>query len=58
MSDPYQEHGYDNRTDYLADLAKEYDVPSYVVMALADALGPNEDFDGLIIMLQDAAGMF
>ena len=40
------------------DLADEYDVPSDIVMALADALGPNEDFDGLIIMLQDAAGMF
>lgn len=58
MSDPYQEHSYDSRTDYLADLAEEYDVPSDIVMALADALGPNEDFDGLIIMLQDAAGMF
>ena len=58
MSDPYVEHGYDNRADYLHSLADEYDVPMNVVMALADVLGPNEDFDGLIIGLQDAEGWF
>ena len=58
MNDPYQIHGYDSRTDYLLSLADEYDVPSYVVFALADVLGPNEDFDGLIISLEDAEGCF
>ena len=29
-----------------------------VVFALADVLGPNEDFDGLVIALEDAEGCF
>ena len=56
MVDPYHEHGYKSRSDYLESLAEEYDVPEEAVFALADVLGPNEDFDGLIITLQDAEG--
>ena len=58
MSDPYYSHGFNSRTDYLLSLADEYDVPQEVVMALADVLGPNEDFDGLITSLEDAEGYF
>ena len=50
---PYQAHGYENRRAYLESLAEEY--PADFVYALADVLGPNEDFDGLITALEDNA---
>lgn len=54
MSDNvYKRHGYDSREDYLRSLAEEYDVSEEAVMVLADMLGPNEDFDGLINALED-----
>ena len=43
----------DKRKEYLEDLASEYDVPEEIVFAVADLLGPNEDYDGLICMLED-----
>lgn len=46
--DKYQERGYANRQDYLQQLAIDYEVPVYVVLAAAELLGPSEDFDGLI----------
>lgn len=49
----YQQRGYKNRTDYLRCLSEDYGVPFYVVTTLADVLGPNEDFDGLVIELED-----
>ena len=58
MNDPYLDNGYDSRSDYLLSLADEYGVPTSVVFALADVLGPNEDFDGLVIALEDAEGYF
>lgn len=57
-NDPYLAHGYNSRSDYLLSLADEYDVPIKAILALADVLGPNEDFDGLIISLEDAEGCF
>jgi hypothetical protein len=50
---PYTANGYANRRDYLESLAEEY--PADIVFALADLLGPGEDFDGLITALEDAA---
>lgn len=47
----YTDQGYDNRADYLKQLCKEY--PERTVMALADLYGPSEDFDGLIVSLED-----
>lgn len=47
----YQANGYSCREEYIAELCEEYD--AYKVLALADLLGPNEDFDGLITMLED-----
>lgn len=41
------------RIEYLKDLAFEYDVPEDVVFMLADMLGPNEDYDGLVTELED-----
>ena len=50
----YQENGYDSREDYLNSLSEDYGVPIDAVYALADVLGPDEDFDGLVSNLQDA----
>lgn len=47
-----------SRTDYLNDLADDYGVPSDIVFMLADVLGENEDYDGLINMLEDYEYMF
>ena len=49
----YQENGYDNRRDYLRDLSETYGIDLQTVFALADILGPNEDFDGLVTALED-----
>ena len=49
----YQENGYKDRRDYLANLAEEYDVPCATVFAAAAMLGETEDFDGLLSMLED-----
>jgi len=51
MQTVYQQNGFDTRTDYLADLAEEHGDTVYI---LADLLGPNEDFDGLVTALEDA----
>ena len=53
LVNPYKENGYKDRADYLEQLASEYDAPMEVVMALADTLGPDEDFDGLVSGLRD-----
>ena len=52
--DIYREYGYDDRDDYLRSLADDYGVPEEAVQALADILGPDEDFDGLVSSLEDA----
>lgn len=51
----YTENGYENRRDYLESLADEYDVDLQAVFNLANLLGPNEDFDGLITTIEDYA---
>jgi hypothetical protein len=55
MSDKnvYQENGYENREEYLKSLSEEYGVDEDIVFVLADMLGPNEDFDGLVSELED-----
>lgn len=49
----YLEYGAESRAEYLAMLADDFDVPLSVVRAMADVLGPNEDFDGLVTSLED-----
>jgi hypothetical protein len=49
----YEQNGYDNRANYLQNLVEEYDVDFEQVQALADVLGPDEDFDGLVNAVQD-----
>lgn len=51
----YTDNGYDSRKDYLTTLAEEHDVPVRAVRELAYLLGPNEDFDGLVTMIEDNA---
>lgn len=43
------------RNVYLSELASDYGVPMYVVRSLADVLGPDEDYDGLVSALEDYA---
>ena len=53
----YQENGYANRREYLKSLAEDYDMPFSVVATFASTLGPNEDFDGLVSVVEDYAIM-
>lgn len=53
MDDVYKRKGYKDRKDYLEQLALEYGLCYEVVESIADALGPNEDFDGLVNALED-----
>jgi len=52
-TDFYQDNGYEDRNDYLSCIADDYGVDLITVRYLADLLGPNEDFDGLISALDD-----
>ena len=51
----YREKGYADRDDYLNSLSEDYGVPDDAIQALAEVLGPDEDFDGLVSSLEDAA---
>lgn len=58
MLNVYQKHGYNNRRHYLECIADDYGLDSQIVFSIADMLGPNEDFDGLISVLEDADMFF
>lgn len=49
----YVQNGYRDRAEYLESLADDFGVELDTVKMLADMLGPNEDFDGLVISLED-----
>ena len=49
----YTANGFKSRADYLASLCEEYDRET--VYTLANLLGPEEDFDGLVTGLEDNA---
>ena len=51
--DTYVAKGYASRDEYLEGLANEYGVDLDVVHSVASMLGPSEDFDGLLCMLDD-----
>ena len=53
----YQENGYADRDDYLNCLSEDYGVSIEDVYSLADMLGENEDFDGLVSALEDIESM-
>ena len=50
----YQKNGYADRDDYLTCLSEDYGVSIEDVFSLAEMLGENEDFDGLVSALEDA----
>ena len=50
----YQENGYADRDDYLTCLAEDFAISIEDVYSLAEILGENEDFDGLVSALEDA----
>jgi hypothetical protein len=51
----YTDNGYKDRKDYLICLSEETGMSINTVLTLASLLGPNEDFDGLVTALEDAA---
>ncbi len=53
MTDIYTENGYADRAEYLDSLAEEHGMDIKLVLNVAEILGPNEDFDGLVTTLQD-----
>lgn len=52
----YTDRDFDSREDYLEQVAETYGLPQDTVNALADILGQDEDFDGLLSMCADEAG--
>ena len=50
----YKQNEYTDRDDYLTCLSEDYGVSIDDVYSLAEMLGENEDFDGLICTLEDA----
>jgi len=51
----YTDHGYENRQAYLESLAEDIGVDLQTVLMMADLLGADEDFDGLVTSLEDFA---
>lgn len=49
----YTRMGYRNRTHYLDSLADDYGISPAAVRIFSDLLGPEEDFDALIIELEE-----
>jgi hypothetical protein len=47
----YKDHGYESRSDYIQGLIDEYG--SEPVIACVTCFGPDEDFDGTVIELED-----
>ena len=54
----YQQNGFKDREEYLNSLCEEYGADMYIVSSIADMLGENEDFDGLVSSLNDFSYMF
>lgn len=42
-----------NNINYLRELSEDYNVPIDTVVMLADMLGKNELYDGLVVELED-----
>jgi hypothetical protein len=51
--DIYVEKGFKDRRDWLNQLAEDSEVDAVVVYSLANVLGPSEDFDGLVVAIDD-----
>ena len=44
--------------DYLRELSEDYNVPIDTVIVVADMLGENELYDGLVATLEDYGDMY
>ena len=51
----YQELGFNSRREYLQSLSDEYGIELSEIIAAAQLLGKNEDFDGLVSFCEDHA---
>lgn len=51
----YEEDGAFDRFGYLRDLSEQHGVELEIVIEIADLLGPEEDFDGLVTTIEDGA---
>lgn len=51
----YLEYGAETRAEYLEMLSEDFGIDLDIVHAMADVLGPMEDFDGLVTSLEDMA---
>jgi hypothetical protein len=49
----YTSCGYKDRDDYLTSMSVDFNIDEDIVKTLADTLGSNEDFDGLVSTLED-----
>ena len=49
----YKKAGYEPRENYLNDLAVRYNINPMIISGLAEILGDEEDFDGLIPAIED-----
>jgi hypothetical protein len=49
----YKKYGFNNRREYLMQVAVDHNVPFEVVRECASRLGKKEDFDGLIQAVED-----
>lgn len=49
----YVEKGYTCRINYLECISKDYNIDLDIVFSVAYVLGPDEDFDGLISVLNN-----
>lgn len=49
----YEEDGCFDRFGYLRDLARDHGVDLAALIQLADLLGADEDFDGLVTSVED-----
>ena len=56
--DILQEQGYDDLQDYLQCLSEDYGVEYNSVLNIANLLGENELFDGLVAAIEDVCGYY
>ena len=53
----YERKGYQSRNDYLVGLANHYGVNPAEVIRLANMLGEDDDFDGLVLTIEEYQGV-
>lgn len=41
------------REDYLYGIAQDYNVPIFIIFNMAEVLGENEDYDGLLAIAEE-----